>query len=374
MFLALSLSEGILRLAERLTRPRTNVPLLIPDSKIGVRGNPNFPEHDTKGFRNKQAALPGTVEIVCLGDSQTYGWGIAPHQAWPQQLEKFTGRKTYNMAIESSGPVQSYLLLQEALELKPKLILFALYAGNDLFDAYSSVYEKNLASQFKSHDPKVLEEIKSKEDVDPIHAAIEKQAAIAYRDDRYSNAESCWLDQFQIYRLCHRLRATIVEHDEWSDIRQEALNPEAPRPVFEGHRVKTVFTPPYRLLALNLDDVRIGEGLRITSDIIQAVGKENNSNTDIVFVLIPTKETAFKKAVNLLMNDSDYGSLIKYEESFWTSIIATLEANHLRYIDLRTPLQERIGTGQALYPITWDGHPNAEGHLAIAQLISERLK
>ncbi len=41
------------------------------------------------------------------------------------------------------------MLLHKAFELKPSLAIFAMYNGNDLFDAYRAVYYRNQFPEFK---------------------------------------------------------------------------------------------------------------------------------------------------------------------------------------------------------------------------------
>src|SRR5262245_22459528 len=69
----------------------------LPDAELGIRGNPQFQEHDANGFRN--TAIPETIDIVAIGDSHTYGQGVAFDQAWPRVLEKLTSCRVYNMAF-----------------------------------------------------------------------------------------------------------------------------------------------------------------------------------------------------------------------------------------------------------------------------------
>lgn len=61
--------------------------------------------------------VPGQAEIVTLGDSQTYVWGIPPRDSWPSKVGTLSGLKTYNMGVGAYGPVQETLLLDQAFGL-----------------------------------------------------------------------------------------------------------------------------------------------------------------------------------------------------------------------------------------------------------------
>ena len=50
-----------------IAAPWESVSPEIPDARLGSRPNPEYPEHDSKGFRNP--SVPNLAEIVALGDS-----------------------------------------------------------------------------------------------------------------------------------------------------------------------------------------------------------------------------------------------------------------------------------------------------------------
>lgn len=139
----LLVGEGILQTLARSSRSIEAVLSVEPvrstiqDRELGWRGNPAYPEHDQRGFRN--ASIPASPSLVALGDSQTYGSQVRPDQAWPRQLERLGAGDTYTMGFPGWGPAQELLELDEALALDPRSVVVALYTGNDLVDAYTFV-------------------------------------------------------------------------------------------------------------------------------------------------------------------------------------------------------------------------------------------
>src|SRR5262245_21640969 len=113
---------GVLEMTLRLlafVSPRVNwlltAPLesrSMPDGRLGHRPNPVHPGHDHKGFRNLE--VPAKADIVALGDSQTYGTGVVPENAWPRQLESMIESTVYSMAYGGYGPTHSLILWEEA--------------------------------------------------------------------------------------------------------------------------------------------------------------------------------------------------------------------------------------------------------------------
>lgn len=131
--------EGVLHLAAWIS-PRVAWVLAHPgtqhfalDSRLGWRGIPGYPGHDARGFRNTSAA--DTADVVALGDSQTYGYGVQPSECWPRMLEQITGRSVYSMAHGAYSPMQGLALMPDALAMQPRAIVQAVYAQNDLADA-----------------------------------------------------------------------------------------------------------------------------------------------------------------------------------------------------------------------------------------------
>lgn len=137
------------RVDRLLTSPRTPnaIPHSVPDARLVLRPNPTYPGHDRKGFRNLK--VPAKTHIVALGDSQTYGHGVEPEDAWPRQLESMTGKKVYSMAWGGYGPTHSLVMWDEAIALSPKIVIEAFYAGNDLFDSFNHVYNQGQLPELK---------------------------------------------------------------------------------------------------------------------------------------------------------------------------------------------------------------------------------
>src|SRR5713226_1276247 len=64
--------------------------LYLDDPILGHRLAPYVTGHDALGFPN--ARVPERVDVVAVGDSQTYGWGATRENSWPQQLGRLLGQ------------------------------------------------------------------------------------------------------------------------------------------------------------------------------------------------------------------------------------------------------------------------------------------
>lgn len=90
---------------------------------------------DELGFRNK-GPLPSQADIVVIGDSLVFGYGVDIDQAWPQTLARLSGRTVVNLGLIGASP-QQYLRIYETFgrAFKPKIVVLGFFASNDFWDA-----------------------------------------------------------------------------------------------------------------------------------------------------------------------------------------------------------------------------------------------
>ena len=381
------------RVERLLTSPGTRhvIPPTVPDARLRHRPNPLYPGHDRQGFRNR--AVPAKAQIVALGDSQTYGAGVAPEEAWPRQLESITGEPVYSMAYGGYGPTHSLGLWDEAMALSPKLVIEALYAGNDLFNSFDMVYNQGQLPELQSADPQLRAKVRAAEQSEPIAqrvarmfqretipVAVDEGATAVTRDD--VSLRRFLAQHSKIYGLLRRARDErrrvmqnphATPQQQWERAQAFAAAHPAYCQVFTEGQFKTIFTSEYRLSALDLGDPRIAEGLQIALRAIQRMhGFAAARNIGFLVVLIPTKEAVFRQ---LWQNPSmNYRRLTEHEEHVWRIIKDFLEHNGIEYLDALPVLREQFATGIQPYRVSHDGHPNEHGHQAIAKLVAVHLE
>jgi hypothetical protein len=356
----------------------------IPDKVLGHRPNPQNPDHDRNGFRNK--TIPPHIDIIVMGDSQTYGTGVTRANAWPQQLAKFTGLKVYNMAFGGWGPVQYLLLLPEAMAKKPKMIIVAFYAGNDLFDSFSLVYtSKNGLDFLKTSDRQTLEKISALD----LQETIKKKASKAdinvaqavKNEDKFISFKSFLRNNIKIYRLMSFTKKCLwnISFEDksktWDNLKSFVKSHGQQKAVIlENQNIKTILTPAYRLSVVNLEDVRISEGLDISLKTFKIMSKMcSKQGIRFYVVLIPTKESVFSVAAHGI-NDVNYLSLLQNERLMWQKTKNFLQANAIPYIDSQPYLQDKLLHGLQPYSMNDDGHPNNYGHQAIVEGVFDFFK
>jgi lysophospholipase L1-like esterase len=91
---------------------------------------------DAHGFRNP-SPWPERADIVVLGDSMAFGYGVDDDEAWTALMaDRLPGARIINLGLIGAAP-QQYLRVHERFgqALRPGLVLFCLFPGNDLRDA-----------------------------------------------------------------------------------------------------------------------------------------------------------------------------------------------------------------------------------------------
>ena len=89
---------------------------------------------DAQGFRNDNP-WPEQADIVVIGDSLVFGYGVERNAAWPQLMEERLGRDVLNMGLIGAGPEQ-YARIYEtfARPLKPRVVVIGFFASNEFWD------------------------------------------------------------------------------------------------------------------------------------------------------------------------------------------------------------------------------------------------
>ncbi|MFQ5636205.1 MAG: SGNH/GDSL hydrolase family protein [Gammaproteobacteria bacterium] len=334
------------------------------DDRLGHRPISAHPEHDENGYRN--AAVPDTVDIVTLGDSQTYGDNADRESAWPQQLQAITDIEVYNLAYGGYTPAHNLLQIEEALELKPRMVLATLYTGNDLEEAYWFVNLQRKAADLLSKDGRHLDEL----------ARLELEKPTSYRSlDLGETGYRPKLAGLLKALLRMVILATESEDDYWDLRKRQAVR--ADDVVVDIENRATILTVNRRLEALDISDPRIEEGLRICLRALRVMhDRSTRAQAAFGVLLIPTKELVYR---NFVLSDpaivpgSAYRQLVENEERVLRIATIELETQGIRVISALPYLREALAIGDAPYSKSDNGHPNRNGYRAIASAVADSI-
>lgn len=375
LLLSLVIAEAALRLVEKFQLgDRAIEGKLINDPILGQKLAPYTLGHDANGFRN--ASVPRQVEIVTLGDSQTWGVNAKREDSWPQQLSSISGHSLYNMGLGGFGPVQYQVLASQALSLSPKLIIVGVYLGNDIYDAYSMAYQhENYRNLRDTKAPSNLTE----DTVGPRASSLWNQEKDFHKHFGRGSASgwSFWFrEHLAVGRLLNRSGLWPGSADVDFEIdRRWALAQPDHGAVCADAGIQTVFTPAYRLEGLDLSEPRIAEGLKITKNLLSDMQRQAEANkVKLLILLIPTKESAYSAVMDGKTGpDPTYGKLIEMEGRVRTEIEDECRTQSIDYLDALPYLSEALGRGERVYPTTTESHPNARGYFVIASAVNNTL-
>ena len=374
--LSLVACEVLLQILSWLSTPVHNVlggaEPAIQDRQLGHRPNPDFPGHDARGFRN--VAALSSADMVLLGDSQTYGTGVSRDEAWPNQLHQLTGLTTYGMAYGGYGPAHSLVLLPEALNLSPKIVIEAMYAGNDFFDCYNLVYNNSSLPTLKTTDAAVLQAMAEADRRKPLIDAVQEAFTMGSPNSR---ARTFLSRRSKLYGLLRAAKRVLAAPADWASWRAFALARPDFCQILDCDKARTILTPQYRFLVLDETDPRIREGKRIALESLQRMreGTEQTGSRFLV-VLIPTKDLVFSGLLDNCATEevkASLQSLIHAETQMWKSVKDWLRTHDIAFVDVLDALQQGAQSGEQPYPMSWDGHPNAVGHQIIAATVRSKL-
>ena len=329
----------------------------VADSTLMFRLKSGTSGHDSWGFRN--LSVPDSVDIVAIGDSQTYGTGVVASRSWPARLQQMTGKSVYNLGIGGYGPIQyRYLLEHEALDLKPSVAVVGLYFGNDLLDAYRVAYSLKFWAGLRR--PGLTD--------GPVQdwPALNAQRKGLKR----------WLRRHSVvYGMASLTLGPPLRLLMWKfglDMPTEAT---AVRD--QDGRILSLLSPSSRSNQLDLSDPSVEEGMRLTLDALEAmrvICEENDIRLTVV--LIPTKISVLGEYGRDTLGDSQEDLIdlvIERETLAMERARRWLDGRGIDHVNALDQLRNRVGQ-EALYPLDSDGHPTIGGHRVIAEVVSQAIR
>ena len=344
---SLLLVEGVLHLVPDLlpievrqalnSKGRTHPTIgnLPEPNSSGVIITRDFESHytvDENGFRNA-GSWPDETEVVVVGDSLVFGYGVDASQAWPQAVSDLTGRDVLNLGLIGASP-QQYRKIYEtfARPLKPAVVVIGFFARNDFWDAdmYATWERSGIGGNY-----------------------------LEWRGFGRPTAEQ-YEDPF--YRMLYGLRKrsfvlALLKFGRDALSGREAAAPaeltlaDGSQILLHGrdYNLKTVLSEP------NNETFEL-----VVSEIRQIRDMALEDGSRLVVLLQPAKEEVYRESPDAPRADAT------------AALRGRLEQLNIEYIDAAPALEELAENGPPLYFPT-DGHPNAAGYAAFAKLVSEHL-
>jgi hypothetical protein len=336
---------------------------VVNDDILGAVPSPSaMAGFDKWGFRNRR--VPESADIVAVGDSHTYGNTARMIESWPYVLGKLTGRQVYNMGLGGYGPNQYfYLSKTKALSLRPRMIIWGLYMGDDFEGAFSLTYGLDHWAYLRKLPPQKVDP-----DVWEVPPADTRGKRIRVWMSRHS----------VLYQLIfhsgfggHLTGEVQIKNAAqlYPGIATSLIVPEK--------NIAEAFRPKGMLTRLDQENPDIGEGMRITFELLKEMNEICQQNhIQFVVTVIPTKEMVFSDYLennSKIPLDDVINKLLVNERSARQQTFQFFTESHIAYVDPLPELKKNVSQG--LYARSaGDMHPNKNGYRVIAEAIAATLK
>jgi hypothetical protein len=329
------------------------LPQLIHDDFLFNRVKPHSGDHDAWGFRNTR--VPASADIVCIGDSLTYGISARAQDSWPRVLGRISGKTSYNMGLPGYGPIQYfYLMRTEAVKLNPKTVIVGFYFGNDFFDAYNEVhFNSNWSMYGKFAGPGIKV------------PAFDHQPS----PGKFLGGLRDWLSKHSVFY------AVLTRSSIFDFVREHELKAEMASDLiaFRDSNHNAIFDLSSQSRFLDMGDPRINSGIEITKAVMLDMRNlAEEKGFRLIVVLLPTKERVYSQLLQragYLAKHPRLADAVHQEDEAREVIAGFLHQNNIDMID-SLPNLEAEAKKTDPFPTT-GGHPNADGYRVIAETIAQ---
>ena len=259
-----------------------------------------FPfQTDAEGFRN--ARTRDHIDVAALGDTFTDAMTLEDTLAWPRLLEQQTGLAVQNYGTAGFGPQQELRVLTDyALAHRPRVVVLAFFAGNDLFEAeFFDDYERSNGA-IRRPDPGW-----------PIKAVVS-------RADTWFVASAMHVARRWVSSRGRAEAKTTALPDEPAATVARDTTPRFDRGMFtvpvNGHTLRWALMPPY-LNTLRMSESHLSglKGWPLTRQAIVAMRDASRAaGTELVVMFLPFKSQVYLPVVKESMSDHELSQALRY--------------------------------------------------------------
>ena len=282
---------------------------------------------DERGFRNTEP-WPAQADIVVLGDSHTFAYGVEDDQAWTRLIaDALPRQRLVNLGLIAASARQ-YLRIYETFgrELEPTLVLLMLFPGfaleaNSEFESWLDAGQPGDFEEWRFGDADLEPGLKlAKRAVESSYLLLYLQASVQNLTSPYPGRTISFPDGQRI-ELAPAVYASSAAR-------------------------ATPDQSEFAFVMATLDELR------------DSAARDGAS---VLILLMPTKEEVYL---------ADLGARVP---SATAAFIAALRERGIPFIDLAPAFKERAAADAALF-FEVDIHPNVAGNRLIAEIVLEHLR
>jgi hypothetical protein len=336
---------------------------------------------DEEGFRNPPGA--GEAPVAALGDSFTDAMTLPAEATWPSRLSARLRVPVRNYGTAGFGPGQERRVLEEyVLRRRPRVVVVAFFAGNDLQDAERFAHFEQDASFRTSF----------------AHGWKFKEVVARF-------------DNLYVVSLAHGIASLIrhpapgLEEEPGDSDGYSGDDPKAPgvsRPGFDrglfavpvaGRTLRFAFLPAYLdTLRFSRAEVEAWPGWALTREAYRQMDRQARAaGARLVVMFIPHKAQVYlpllhsslpraelARALQATLRQPaqpplDLGALLDNRLALNGLMRDFCAQEGIEFLDLTEALQARVASGQNVY-FPDDSHWNAAGHETASEALEVRLR
>ena len=301
--------------------------------------NPDFAtvhHTDGHGFRNAWP-WPQPADIVTLGDSLTFGYGVEDADTWPAIIDRTLPHlRVVNLGLIGASPEQ-YVRVYETFgtPLEPKMVIVGMYPDNDFWDAklFATWWEAKVGGSYM-----VWRNLGRLKPTDKGLKRLRKQT--------------------QTFLKQHSLLYNLGEHARNRYRGRNSAEPKSLR-LADGAQMHLW---PSQFASRTTGAAPDQPAFQF---VIQALTRLQahtaQQGVRLIVVIQPSKEQLYAPLLGETIPDPN------------PHLIEALTQLGIDYLDLTPTFQEKIKSGETLF-FQIDNHPNRQGYALIAQEILNHIK
>lgn len=285
--------------------------------------------YDAKGYRNAEELTAADVAVI--GDSIVEGLFVPSELVSTSVLARLTQTRVANLGVSAYGPQQTLIVLKRhALPLRPRVIVWALWEGNDLRD--TGAYDALRAAVDSGQLPVASS---------AIDRSFTQAASLALMRMFRGCRESSQVFTSGVFRTesgddveMHFYMLRRLRNDTWSAEHEQALR-------------------------------RIGDVLAEANEVTRSQG------IPLVVLFIPISYRVYGDRLRCADDPPCGGWVLNDFPRRFAEVVATV-ADKTRYVDLTAAFRKEAKRGRVLY-FPDDTHLSPDGHRVVAEVVAEAI-
>lgn len=302
---------------------------------------------DKHGFRNGPLS---SIDVVALGDSNTYGFNVSSNESWPKLLGKELKKNVYNFGVGGYGILQYKYLLHKAISLNTKVIILGLYLPNDLND----VCKLLSSNQYWSLELRDIQ-------IDSSRCLHAKQYSPP-KQNRKVTIKSWFKENLATASILSQIKfhLSLLKKVEDNDIMNGiVINEKELKTIIKFDRIHA----HKKYMDLTKPNIELGYEM-LLSFLLEAKKQTEINNIRFGVVFIPSKERVFysylmKKNYDL---PAEYHELVLNENELKRRVTKNLKKIRVDFTDTLPEMENALLKYGQIYPLRDEGHPLAIGY------------